>query len=412
MRILFLSQSYPPRVGGVETAVYMLARELAGLGHQVKVVTNRYPRRLPAWEVHDGTQVERLQFLMPRMDFLRNRRLDLWAASLFYFPATSLRLKRLVRAFRPDVVNVHFPDVMNPFVLRLRQNTRFRLVVSFHGDDVLRFAATGRAPGGRSERAVREVLRAADAVTACSPQLLKAAARLEPDIVSRSRAISNGIDPTRFTDRTPHRHPRPYLLALGRFAPVKGFDMLIDSFSRLDPGHGPIDLILAGEGEDRPALDAQVQRLGLGKRLYFYGKASPAEVVRLLNGCRLVVVPSRAESFGIVPLEALAAAKPVLATRVGGMGEWLAQLRSSAGAVLGQRAITLVEPAVEALAGGLRSCLEVNGVDAGLEALSAAVLREYSWARIARRYEEVLAGESRAPDRVHEARPWKTQTTS
>jgi D-inositol-3-phosphate glycosyltransferase len=102
----------------------------------------------------------------------------------------------------------------------------------------------------------------------------------------------------------------------------KGFDVLIEAFAKNQSQADP-DLIIAGGGEEYDALRSQVERLGLNGSIHFFGEASKRDVVKLLNGCLNVVVPSRSEPFGIVALEGLAAGKPVLATRVGGLPELL-----------------------------------------------------------------------------------------
>jgi glycosyltransferase involved in cell wall biosynthesis len=387
MRILLLSQSYPPRLGGVETVAQALAVQLSARGHEVRVLTNRFPRRLPARERREGVEVRRALFLTPQARYLRRGRLDLWLAGLVHGPLTALRLRRLMRRFRPDVVNVHFPDVMIPFVLRLRQAHRFRLVVSLHGHEVLRFTGPGARPD--DARALREVLRQADAVTACSRHLLDEAARLEPAAARAGVTIHNGIDPERFAEQAAHAHPRPYVLALGRATHKKGFDLLLDALARVGTEGLRPDLILAGEGEELPALKEQARRLGLADRVSFFGRATQGQVVRLLNGCRLLVVPSRVEPFGIVALEGLAAGKPVLATRVGGLAEFLGQLLAS-GPPEGQP-VVLAEPDAGSLAAGLRACLQTPW-PGDQRAGAAFVRREYSWARVARRYEAILCG--------------------
>jgi glycosyltransferase involved in cell wall biosynthesis len=298
-----------------------------------------------------------------------------------------------MRTFAPDVVNVHFPDGQIPFVLRLRRRFKFRLVVSLHGHDVQRFTEAQDGKGTKrmpDSSGLRAVLREADAVTACSCYLLEKAARLEPSVAAKGTAIYNGVDLDRFRDRTLHFHPRPYILALGRLTYNKGFDLLLGAFAQVGTHFGQVDLILAGEGEDRAALEASARKLGVEGRVYFFGKAAPAEVIRLLNGCLFTVVPSRAETFGIVVLEALAAGKPVLATRVGGLPETVSLHRGMADA-----SAVLVEPNVEELTRGLREMLKREMPPRCREEERAGAeewLRELSWEKVAQRYEKVLAG--------------------
>src|SRR5262249_37085033 len=133
LKILLMPASYPPVLGGLQTVAHALARQLLARGHAVRVATNRYPRSLPAAETLDGVLVQRWPFLRPCWDQLCRGRADLFLASLYYGPSVRARMARLVQRFRPDVVNVHFPDRQAPFVLALRRQFNFRLVASLHG---------------------------------------------------------------------------------------------------------------------------------------------------------------------------------------------------------------------------------------------------------------------------------------
>jgi glycosyltransferase involved in cell wall biosynthesis len=373
MRILLIPSTYHPIVGGVQTVTHNLAQNLLKSGHDVQVVTNCYPRSLPAHEVIDGISVRRLLFLSPRLDALKRRRPDLFLASFYFYPTTLWRLEKLMRHFRPDVVNVHFPDHQNRFVLALRRRFEFRLVVSIHGDEIERSAPA---------RELRKILHAADAVTACSQHLLERAIRLEPSIAAKAHVVHNGIDPKRFADKNQHIHPRPYALAFGRLTYKKGFDLLLNAFA--DAGaEQEMDLIIAGKGEEQQALKQQAQQLGLERRVHFRGQADPQEVVRLLNGCRFVVVPSRREPFGIVALEALAAGKPLLATKIGGLAEFLAEVD--------EPSVLLVKPDADDLATGLRHICEMSN-NGSHKHDHYPIFDKYSWEQVARRYENVFVG--------------------
>ncbi|MBK9713255.1 MAG: glycosyltransferase family 4 protein [Kouleothrix sp.] len=386
-----MTASYPPVLGGLQTATHTLARFLAQQ-HEVRVIAQQYPRSLPATELLDDVPVQRMLFLRPELGYLSRGRLDLAIASLYFYPSTLIRLARLVRTFRPDVVNVHFPDSQIPFVLWLRRRFGFRLVVSLHGNEIERWfkAETGlpaqqpaainreQEPGIRQLRAL---LQQADTVTACSYYLLDKAARLEPSVASKARVIYNGIEPGRFRDTTPYRHPRPYILAVGRLTYKKGFDMLLEAFRACASPCDEVDLILAGEGEERPALQKQIQRLGLEARVHLIGRVSPEELVKLLNGCLFVAVPSREEPFGIVALEALVAGRPILATRVGGLVEFV----SGPGT-------WLVDPGVSAIQQGLIHLLEQAPIQ--VESLSDRAVDRFSWRRSIAQFERAYCGEA------------------
>jgi len=390
MRILLISSSYPPVLGGLQTVAHTLAQLLIRRGHDVVVVTNRYPRSLPAKEVLDGVPVRRLLFLYPRLRYFQARRPDLFLAGFYFFPLSLFHLSQLVKAFKPDVVNVHYPDSQNLFVLWLRRRYPFRLVVSLHGYEVEGF---DRATSW-DRRLLQQLLQEADVVTACSQYLLDRATSIEPSGAAKGRAIHNGIDPARFEDCTPHRHPRPYILAYGRLTYQKGFDLLLQAFRQVAPFHPKVDLIIAGNGEERTALETLCRQLGLNDRVAFYGRATPQEVVALLNGSEFVVVPSRWEPFGIVALEAMAAGKPVLATRVGGLPEFLADggrwtMDDGPWTREDRHGTMLVEPTVEGLVTGLAEWLKRRDEVKALGEQNRERAAEHTWEQVVERYLEV-----------------------
>ena len=374
---MLLPSSYPPVLGGLQTATHTLATNLIARGHQVLTVTNRYPRSLNACEVLDGVPVQRLLLLHPRLRHLQARRPDLFAAGFYYLPATLFGLEQLMRTFQPDIINVHYPDNQTLFVLWLRRRYSFRLVVSLHGYEVEGFSAASTW----DRLLLRELLRKADAVTACSQYLLDRAIKIEPSVGSKGRTIHNGIDSSRFQGLTSNEYPHPYVLAYGRLTFQKGFDLLLEAFARVVPGYPETHLIIAGEGEERTCLEKLTGRLGTGGRVHFYGRATADQVVELLGGCEFVVMPSRYEAFGIVALEAMAAGKAVLATRVGGLPEFLDDSINR-----------LVEPSVQGLTEGLcawlgrRAEIKTRGHD------NRKLASNHTWTQAVDRYLAVYQG--------------------
>lgn len=377
MKVLLISASYHPVLGGLQTVTRQLARALSESGHQVKVITNRYPRSLPARDAVDTVEVERWPLFYPCIDALRDRRMDLALAGAFYNPAAFIRFARLAASFKPDVVNVHFPDERLAFAPRGRRRFPFRLVVSLHGNDIER---THRNPDR-----LRGFLRSADTVTACSQYLLNRAAGLEPSISPKAQVIHNGVDSSRFADKRAYRHSRPYLLAYGRHTYKKGFDLLLNAFAMVAKRFPQIDLILAGDGEQRAELASLRDDLDLKDRVILYGRAKPEEIVQLLNGCRLVVIPSREEPFGIVALEAISSGRPIVATRVGGLPEVVATTRATS--------VEWAEPEPQDLARSVLRALSkpINGDELRL------LHPRLSVDHMTRRYIAALAGTSDLP---------------
>jgi glycogen(starch) synthase len=413
VRVLMISNSYPPVLGGLQTAAHNIARGLVRRGHEVRVVSQRHPLHLPAHETMDGIPVERWVCLRPDLRNLLRLRIGLFLGGVCASPVVARRLARVMAAFQPDVVNVHFPEAFVPFVLEARCNVRHRLVVSLHGDDVERWDAAQVKARPAAFQEFSRLLEAADAITGCSRYLLDEMARLVPSAAQKAHVIHNGVDPQRFRAAEGHCTPWPYVLAYGRLTKKKGFDLLLEAFARLDRHHPLIRLIVAGEGEEQGALLAQASRLGLADRVSFFGRASEEEVARLLAGCLFVVVPSRKEPFGIVVLEALGAGKSVLATRVGGVDECVSEFMThgpplsltATRAVSGKNPIAtaaqgirapmarLVEPSVDGLAHAIEEWLAVFERDpSAFNRACPALPERLSWERVVDRYEEVLSG--------------------
>lgn len=313
--VLFVVSSYLPNRGGLQTVTSQLAMELQKRGVNVSVLTQRYPRTLAESENVDGISVQRLFFLTPHLRDLWRGRIDLFLAGLFFFPLTLARLLwRMIRE-RPDVVNLHFVGAPAFFLLIARALNPFRFIVSLHGDDV-----EGLPRRTAFERWVfRAILRRADAITSCSRYLLDRAMALAPNIASKARVIYNGLDVS--VDAV--ESSDGMLVAAGRMVPKKGFDILLRALSQNHRGGQRLKLCLIGDGPERGALEILARDLGLNEWVEFRGSQERGEVIGAMTASRAVIVPSRQEPFGLVALEAMAAGKPVIATRVGGLPEVL-----------------------------------------------------------------------------------------
>lgn len=114
---------------------------------------------------------------------------------------------------------------------------------------------------------------------------------------------------------------RPVIGAMGRLHSIKGFDLLLEAVVELRAAGQPFELRIAGEGPERPALEALTRQLRLEDHVRFCGWAE--DPLAFLQDIDLFVVPSRQESFGLVVIEALAAGVPVIASATEGPEEVL-----------------------------------------------------------------------------------------
>jgi glycosyltransferase involved in cell wall biosynthesis len=126
--------------------------------------------------------------------------------------------------------------------------------------------------------------------------------------------------PTQSSISPPPELGTPRFLFLGRIVPEKGLAPLLRALSSVSV---PIHLDVAGDGYQKPSMEALCQRLGLNDRVTFHGWADPDQVERLMTHARAVVFPSIwNEPAGLISLEAAAAGRPIIASRAGGIPEY------------------------------------------------------------------------------------------
>lgn len=109
------------------------------------------------------------------------------------------------------------------------------------------------------------------------------------------------------------------LLTLAALVPRKGLDVLLDALVAGGEGTRRARLLIAGDGGERESLEARACELGLTDRVEFLGRRP--DPPRLLAACDLFLLPSRREGLGVAALEAMAAGRAVIASRVGGLAD-------------------------------------------------------------------------------------------
>tara|TARA_Y100000780_G_scaffold55893_2_gene48260 strand:- start:1980 stop:3158 length:1179 start_codon:yes stop_codon:yes gene_type:complete len=100
--------------------------------------------------------------------------------------------------------------------------------------------------------------------------------------------------------------------------PIKNVSGILAAFSAAFVGNENVELVIGGDGPDRPSLEQQAKTLGIAKQVTFCGRLSRGEVVTAMAAADVFVLASKHETFGVVAIEALAMGLPVVATRCGG----------------------------------------------------------------------------------------------
>lgn len=295
LSIVHVYKDYWPVVGGIENHVRDLAEAEAARGHGVTVlVTN--PGGQPTREMINGVQV------------IRAGRLATVAST-----PLSLALPLLLARLKPEITNVHFPYPVGELSQWLLGRRR-PYILSYHSDVVkqqriLRFY----------NPLLRRVLAGAAGILAGSENYVQSSPYLRP-LAHKCTIVPYAVDVARFAGAEPLFAPdgRFTLLFMGRHRYYKGGDDLLHAVAQL-PADLPVRLLFGGDGPQRGAWQQLSRSLGLADKVQFVGEISEADLPRFYASGDLFVLPanSRAEAFGKVLQEAMAAGLPCLTTELG-----------------------------------------------------------------------------------------------
>jgi rhamnosyl/mannosyltransferase len=289
VKVLQIGKFYPPRWGGMETAVKDICETLAGRVDLDVVVANEDRRRI----------------LEPKSGF-RVLRLPNWR-TVFSQPITPGLLPVLQRD-RADIVHLHEP---NPLALAcfLASRHRGRLIIHYHSDIVRQ-----RFLGALYRPLLELGFSRADAIVTGSQELITNS-RLLSRWKHKCVVIPFGIDLAPFlgidAGQRRQRTSSPVILAVGRLSYYKGFQYLIDAAREVD-----CRIVIAGQGELKEALQRQIRDRRLTDRVTLAGKVTFPELLGLYEDADIFCLPSceRSEAFGLAMVEAMGAALPVVST--------------------------------------------------------------------------------------------------
>jgi glycosyltransferase involved in cell wall biosynthesis len=184
----------------------------------------------------------------------------------------------------------------------------------------------------------------------------------------------------------PYGGGEPRLLCIGRLIPIKGHLVLLRAVAQARAHVPELVLDVAGRGPLAPALKAYAREVGLDRAVRFLGFVSPIQ--RVIEETAIVVVPSLGEGFGMVALEAMERARPVIASAVGGLPEIVAD--GETGLVVEPGDAESLAAAIVSLAGDLDRAAAMGR--AGRDRALAEFTPERSARRIEELYTEALDG--------------------
>jgi glycogen(starch) synthase len=301
MRVLVWSDLFWPYIGGPELLAARLMQELRERGYEFTVVTSHDYLELPDEANYDGIRILRFPFR---------------AAIRARDPGAVHRARRAAAEFKsayaPDLVHANATGPSVFFHIRTAGAHTAPSLVALH-TEVLASQAVG------PDTVLEEAMSSATWVTACSDAVLTQARRVAPGIAARSSVLRHGVDLGREPGGELPTPPR--LLCLGRLVPAKGFDVALSAFELLVEELPALRLIIAGDGVARGDLERQAAALGVEHAVDFLGWVDPDKVPELIDGATVVLVPSRREGLSLAAVEAASRARPIVASRVGGLPE-------------------------------------------------------------------------------------------
>jgi glycosyltransferase involved in cell wall biosynthesis len=308
MKICLYTGSALPKLGGQEAVVDALARALLQMGHAPTVLAPR--PRLPLLPRDSELPYPVLRH--PR--FFSTRHFVSWYRAF---------LARAAKRYRFDVIHCHEVYPTGYVAALCRQKLGIPLVITSHGGDVRAGNARLVKSGMRSR--FEQAITTADALISIGQFTREGFVQLGAD-ERKIHMIPNGVDLLQFNAAIALSEPLDtkivagdYLLFLGRLSHRKGLDILLNALARL-PATGGVELVIAGSGDEKGSIEKLVSDLKLADRIRLVGRVAGELKTFLLQNAMCIVVPSRGwEAFPLVVLEAYAAGRPVIGSRIAGL---------------------------------------------------------------------------------------------
>jgi glycosyltransferase involved in cell wall biosynthesis/O-antigen/teichoic acid export membrane protein len=333
-----------PEAGGTGTVLYGQIGRWIAWGHRVTVIAGDYPGAERVSHLHERLTVHRM------------------GTRLTVFPRAAWATFRGLGRDADVVLEVCNGIAFFTSLWRWLRMPRVLLVFHVHQDHyVTELGLRGRVAAFLLEHVPLRVLYPGVPVLTISQSSREDLVALGVDR-DRIHVVYCGLD--RGVLAPGAEAPAPTLVYLGRLKQYKRIELLLDVLEAIPEAH----LDLAGDGDHRPALEAEVDRRGLRERVTFHGQVDEQEKARLLARAWVALTASSAEGWCLTVFEAGACGTPTVAMRVGGLGEAI---------VDGQTGVLADEPAE--LVAGVRDLVADHERRAAMGEAALARARGFTW---------------------------------
>jgi len=286
---------------------------------------------------------------------------------------------------RPQIVNLHFPDYQLVECYLLQKLFRFKLIMSLHGDEVVRMERLNKST--LRYFLYKDLFTSSIYITGCSKYLLDKFHNIFPSI-NRNKCITllNGVNEN-FIYQSLNENKSNYIFSAGRFVHKKGFDLLFKAFSNIKSEV----IYYAGFNQINSELNKVKEKSE--NRIKLLGEISRMRMMEYLSQCKLTIIPSRDEPYGIVVAEAICSGSPLLATEVGGIPEIIEMINSLLSkdeSKIFQKYVKLVNPNIDSLYNGILEILNNKNQYIEYLAIVKKVRKVFLWENRLTEYESVL----------------------
>ncbi len=319
MRIVIVTDQYPPMIGGVPTVTRQLAEDLVKRDHQVWVVAPSYGAR-EVYRIEQKVRVYRLpSFEWPTYEELR----------IPFLPFIPMR--KLLKKADPDVIHIHSPVVLGNIAQILAGGLRKPVIATNHylpmniSRSLINDRVFGKPFSTVSYSYLVHFCNRCEYVTA--PTITALNLLYEHGLRAPACAISNGIDLQYYSPgprdeqvRQRLRLPadRPLLLSVNRLSQEKRIDVFIEALARM---RQPAHLAIASSGPAEAELRARVDELNLRDRVTFLGFVPDADLVPLYRLADVFGIPSEADLQSLTTMNAMACSLPIVAANAYALSE-------------------------------------------------------------------------------------------
>lgn len=305
MRILMVTPSFLPELGGMEIHIAKLGKALSELGHQLTIVSADFG---PSFM--EGFRVYRFPQLLDSKKTIRM----IWTLG-FITPYFLPKIIYLI--LQHDITHGHCSSFHAALFGILSRLLKRPFIVTLHGYGTLD-SSIQKNPWRSFWRKIS--LKLSNKIIATSNEMAEIASRFVD--ANRVVVIPNGVDTSEFVPKEDPPHAPIRIATVRRLVPKNGVQYLVEaapiilSLSKI-----PIEFWIVGDGELMDYLKRRTKELGVDSTFTFWGAMTNDKVKDILSQTHLVVFPSSAETTSLAALEAMSMGKCVVASAVGGYPE-------------------------------------------------------------------------------------------